>query len=244
MRGIIAHRGSSADRPENTLSAYRRAIEAGADAIEIDLRLTNDGHLVSFHDGTLDRTTGVSGSIESTSLEEVRKLDAGSWFGAGYEGERIPTFSEILNLAKGRIVVFIDLKDGDEGYARQVVEDLRHWGDPKETILGVRSVAAAVYYRRHLPQTRQAGLIPKPEDIRAFAAAAVNVIRLWPEWLKPSASGSGEQLVLRVRDSGCALLLNVEAGTAGEVIPALRAKPEYLFTDDPAALRRALRALQ
>lgn len=246
VRGIIAHRGSSADRPENTLAAYRRAIEAGADAIEIDLRLTKDGHLVSLHDDTLDRTTDGSGPVESITLAEVRKLDAGAWFGPEFKGERVPTFPEILKLARGRILVFLDLKDGDDAYAHQVVEDVRRWGDPAKTMLGVRSVGAAVFYRKQLPATMQVGLIPKPDDLEAFVAAGVDVIRLWPHWLEPGTGGrtSGEQLLERVRKSGRQLLLNAEAGTAEYVKLALPAKPDYLFTDDPALLRRTLRELQ
>ncbi len=246
VRGIVAHRGSSADRPENTLAAYRRAIEAGANAIEIDLRLTKDGHLVSLHDDTLDRTTEGEGPIESVTLAEVRKLDAGTWFDPRYKGERIPTFREILELAKGRISVFLDLKDGDDAYAKQVVDDLRRWGDPARTMLGVRSVAAAVFYRKHLPNALQVGLIPSPNDIEDFVAAGVTVIRLWPKWLEPSAAGAptGQELLFRVRRSGAQLLLNVEAGTAEQVYPALLSTPDYLFTDDPATALQALRNLQ
>ncbi|MCZ2152616.1 MAG: glycerophosphodiester phosphodiesterase family protein [Bryobacterales bacterium] len=238
---IVAHRGSSADRPENTLAAYRRAMEAGAYAIEIDLRLTKDGHLVSLHDGMLDRTTNGRGEVESLTLAEARELDAGSWFSKEYTGEKIPTFPEILALAKGRVRVFLDLKDEGGAYARQVVEDVRRYGDPTWTILGVRSVTAAAYYRGHLPESLQVGLIPAPDDVEAFITAGVRVIRLWPHWLK---SGTGEALVKRVRNGGAELLVNVGDGAPARVTPALRHRPEYVFTDDPARLADMLRSLR
>ena len=246
VRGIVAHRGSSADRPENTLASYRRAIEAGADAIEIDLRLTKDGHLVSLHDDSLDRTTEGTGPVESITLAEARQLDAGVWFDERYRGERIPTFREILELSKGHIQVFLDLKDGGGAYARQVVEDVRRWGDPPRTILGVRSVEAAIYYRQQLPEALQVGLIPNANDIERFVAAGVKVIRLWPKWLLSDATSSmpAKQLLDRVRESGALLLLNVEDGSAEPVKAALLAKPEYLFTDDPGKLRRTLADLE
>ena len=81
---IIAHRGSSADRPENTLAALKRAIDAGATAVEVDVRSTKDGKLVILHDATLDRTTDGTGPLAEKTWTEVRKLDAGSWFDPKY----------------------------------------------------------------------------------------------------------------------------------------------------------------
>src|SRR5580658_1703809 len=104
---VIAHRGASGFAPENTLAAFRRAVELGAGFIETDLQLSRDARLVAFHDETLDRTTDGHGSVSSTMLEDLRRLDAGAWFvrngaalrptvvpagnGGTFAGERIPT---------------------------------------------------------------------------------------------------------------------------------------------------------
>jgi glycerophosphoryl diester phosphodiesterase len=232
---IVAHRGSSTDRPENTLAAYQRAIQASAHAIEIDLRLTLDGHLVSLHDATVDRTTNGSGEVASMPLAEVQALDAGSWFHPRFAAERVPTFKQILALAGDRVDVFLDLKDdGGSEYEQKVVETVRNTAYPERIVFGVRSARAARYYLGQLPNARLCGLIPRPEDLESFADAGVPVIRLWPHWL-PTAG-----LLQRLRDRRLKLLVSAGKGSPEETRPVLDARPEWLFVDDPARLIRTL----
>lgn len=116
MIDVIAHRGASAHAPENTLAAFEKAAEAGADWFELDCHLTHDGELAVMHDGNLKRTTGLDRHVRAMTLAEVRQLDAGSWFGPEFAGERIPTLGEALDLARGRIGVYIEIKsDTEEG---------------------------------------------------------------------------------------------------------------------------------
>src|SRR5216684_4181789 len=96
---VIAHRGASGHSPENTMAAFRRAVELGARFIETDLHLSRDGEIVAIHDPTLDRTTSGRGPVMAHSLDELRQLDAGSWFSPEFAGERIPTLDEILSFA-------------------------------------------------------------------------------------------------------------------------------------------------
>lgn len=93
---VIAHRGASAQLPEHTLAAYERAIEVGADGVECDVRLTRDGQLVCIHDRTLERTSSGRGSVSSKSLEELQRLDFGSWYGG--EPRPVLTFTALLEL--------------------------------------------------------------------------------------------------------------------------------------------------
>ena len=93
---IIAHRGASHDAPENTLSAFKLAIEQGADAFEADFYLTRDDHVVCFHDKDTERITGRKLSITETPFDELRRLDVGSWKGAQWKGEQMPTLEEVL----------------------------------------------------------------------------------------------------------------------------------------------------
>lgn len=96
----IAHRGHSIAAPENTLDAYRRAIELGIDMIECDVNLTRDGELVMIHDWTVDRTTDGTGRVADLTLAEVRRLDAGAWFAPEFRGVRIPTTAETVELGR------------------------------------------------------------------------------------------------------------------------------------------------
>ncbi|SMO91389.1 glycerophosphoryl diester phosphodiesterase [Gracilimonas mengyeensis] len=107
---VIAHRGASAYHPENTMSAFRAAVDMGAEMIELDVLLSKDGVPVVIHDETLERTTDGRGKVEDYNLRDLKKLDAGSWFSSGHKGEGIPTLEEVLNFAKGRIAVNIEIK--------------------------------------------------------------------------------------------------------------------------------------
>ena len=93
---VIAHRGFSSKYPENTIIAFKKALEIGVDEIEFDVKITKDGYLVIMHDETVDRTTNGRGKITEMTLGEIKKLDAGSWFSTGYRGTQIPTLEEAL----------------------------------------------------------------------------------------------------------------------------------------------------
>jgi glycerophosphoryl diester phosphodiesterase len=122
---VIAHRGHSIEVPENTLEAYRRAIELGAEMIECDVNMTRDGELVMIHDWTLDRTTNGSGRVEELTLDEVRALDAGSSFDPTYAGVRVPTTAETLDLAReAGILMCFEVKGETPAHYRRVADAL------------------------------------------------------------------------------------------------------------------------
>jgi glycerophosphoryl diester phosphodiesterase len=109
---ILAHRGSSAYAPENTLAAFRLAVEQRADWLELDVQQTRDGQLVAFHDLRVERTTDGRGALRDLTLADLRTLDAGKWFGPEFAGERVPTFDEVLSLAReAGIRLFPEVKD-------------------------------------------------------------------------------------------------------------------------------------
>ena len=104
MVQIIGHRGARGLEPENTMRSFRKALELKVDHIECDVHLTKDGHIVLIHDHTVDRTTNGTGPVNSFTFEEIRKLDAG-------KGEKIPTLQELIDLARGKVGLNIELKD-------------------------------------------------------------------------------------------------------------------------------------
>ena len=112
----IAHRGASGHAPENTLAAFRLALEQRADRIELDIHQTADGHLVVLHDYSMKRTGGDPRRVGALTLGEIKKMDVGAWAGPGFRGERVPTLEEVLDFAAGRTSLQIELKRGSPYY--------------------------------------------------------------------------------------------------------------------------------
>ena len=107
---VIAHRGFSGRAPENTLAAFRQALEVGADMIELDVHLSMDGEIVVIHDADLSRTTNGKGRVRDLTLAQLKKLDAGTSFSVDLAGELIPTLAEVLELVAGRMLLNIEIK--------------------------------------------------------------------------------------------------------------------------------------
>lgn len=135
---VVAHRGSSAEYPENTMVAFRAAIEEGADLVELDYYTSADGVAFCFHDETLDRTTDAASrlgeGVEASrlSIEELRELDAGSWKAKRFAGERIPTLRRVVEELSSRTVLLIEHKRGDPD---GIVELLRRAGATRNVIV-------------------------------------------------------------------------------------------------------------
>ena len=106
---VVAHRGFSGKYPENTLLAFEKAVEIGADFIELDIHQAKDGNIVVCHDPTIDRTTDGTGFIKDMNYSELRKWDAGSW--KGYPGEKIPLLSDVFRKVGDKIKIFIEIKE-------------------------------------------------------------------------------------------------------------------------------------
>jgi glycerophosphoryl diester phosphodiesterase len=124
VTNVTAHRGASVYAPENTLSAFSRAIEEMADYIELDVQQTKDGAIVVMHDSSAYRTTGVDRRIGDMTLEEVKTLDAGSSFSREFAGEKVPTLDEVLELVNGRAMLNVEIKTNstDQNIAKEVVD--------------------------------------------------------------------------------------------------------------------------
>ena len=121
----IAHRGASEYAPENTFAAFDKALDMGINHVELDVHFSSDGHIVVIHDDLLDRTTDGSGPVADLTLSELRELDAGSWFGAEYTGEKIRSLAELFERYKGRLHFHIEIKARAEGLASRVADLIR-----------------------------------------------------------------------------------------------------------------------
>ena len=236
---ISAHRGASLDRPENTIAAFERAIEAGATAIEIDVRTSRDGKLVIMHDARVDRTTDGTGRVNDLTWAELSKLDAGSWFGAEYASERVPSLDHALQFCRGRIDIHLDLKELGPAYVDRVTASVQAHGDPTSTIAAVRTVEQARQLQERVPEMKTLMFLRQMEQIDMALAAKVDYLRPQLDWLAESP-----ELLGKLREGGAKIHLDATTGTPKAVLPLLGYRPESLLCDDPEQLRKTLTQLQ
>src|SRR6266576_311506 len=185
---VIAHRGASGNAPENTLAAFKKAVALGAPFIETDLQLSRDAHFVAIHDATVNRTTNGQGAVHDMKLTELRRLDAGSWFGSEFAGERIPTLEEILAFSKKNDVVFyLEIKPGGSwGGDHALIGALRESGEIPRAVVISFDAAIVLSLRKIEPaliaEARRKDLqvvcwtVNHPAHMRMLAAAGVDGI--------------------------------------------------------------------
>lgn len=165
---VIAHRGASVHAPENTIAAFSLAAEIGADAVELDAKLTADGQVVVHHDRTLDRTTTGTGPLKSRTLEELQRLDAGSHFNLSYAGERIPTLSEVFRAVADRLLINIELSNYASPFdclPEAVVKLVHEFGLEKRVLLSSFNPAGLIKVRKLAPEI-QLGLLTDAKEPR------------------------------------------------------------------------------
>jgi glycerophosphoryl diester phosphodiesterase len=181
----IAHRGASKEAPENTLAAFRRALEAGAAAVECDVQRTRDGRLVVIHDQTVDRTTNGRGPVVCLTFDECRRLDAGAWFDPAFAGERVPSLDDVLDLVRDRALLLLEIKHGPifyEGIEAQIAGALRrHRMDAAALVMSFDH--ASVRQMRDAAPDVATAIIYRARLVDPVAAArAADADALCPEW--------------------------------------------------------------
>jgi len=154
----FAHRGSSKICPENTMAAFKKALEQGATGIETDVQLTKDGEPVLIHDETLKRTTSGTGWVKDHTLNELKELDAGSWFHPDFREERLPHLDELLELVQDRgTIVNIELKNGVvpyEGLEEKVIQRVRDHGLSSRVVISSFNHYSLLLCKKLAPEIR------------------------------------------------------------------------------------------
>ena len=138
---VISHRGEHLHHPENTMPAFAEAVRVGADYIEVDVRTTADGKLVLMHDGSVTRTTDGQGDVAKMTFEEIRALDAGSKMGPEFKGTKVPTFDEVLDYARGKINIYVDVK---QVAAQELVQHIHDHGMSDHVVIYSGRISKAV----------------------------------------------------------------------------------------------------
>jgi glycerophosphoryl diester phosphodiesterase len=181
---VFGHRGAKAIAPENTLVAFQVACDAGADGIEFDVQLSSDGVAVVIHDASVERTTNGAGRVADLSLEQLRTLDAGSWFDAAYAKQRIPTLEQVLETFAGKLLFNIELKadvtDAD-ALAHAVARALTRHSDTDSVIVSSFNPLALVSMQREYPNVPIGFLFDEVDhDVTQWALANLDLFAVHP----------------------------------------------------------------
>ncbi len=237
---IFAHRGASTYAPENTLAAFRAAIEQGADAIELDAKLTRDGEVVVFHDSTLKRITGIEGRVNRFRLAELKAMDAGSFFSPEFRGEKIPTLGEVFGEIGSNLLINVELTNYNspgDNLVEKVIEAVEQHQIADRLLFSSFDPRNLLRIRRYLPET--------PVAILALPGIAGFINRSWfgrriaPKIVHPFHTDVGLSYIRKQHHIG----RRVHTWTVNEreVIRNLfLAGIDGIFTDDPKLAREAL----
>ncbi|MGQ9832808.1 MAG: glycerophosphodiester phosphodiesterase [Candidatus Villigracilaceae bacterium] len=168
---VFAHRGASAQAPENTLAAFELAARQGAPAIELDAKLSADGQVIVMHDARVDRTTDGKGRVCDLSLTALRELDAGSWFSEQYRGERIPTLGEVFETLGKRLFINVELTNyttPHDALVEKVTELVKAFGLQSQVIFSSFLPHNLVQAAKRLPEVPR-GLLASPRLMGMWA---------------------------------------------------------------------------
>lgn len=248
----LAHRGASASAPENTLEAFRLAVESGAGGLELDVHMTRDGEIVVLHDPTVDRTTEGTGPVSGMSLSEVRRLDAGYRFASDgahpYRGKGVlvPTLAEVFREFP-EVVVNMDIKEHRPGFEEAVLREIWAAGAGGRTLVASWDFGTIRRFRR-----LSGGLVPTAAsrfEIGAFYVSSrlrlERLLRPAYDALQVPVRHRGLELVTRrfldaAHDRG----VRVDAWTideAGEMRRLLDLGVDGIMSDRPGVLEEVLR---
>lgn len=236
----MAHRGSSARAPENTFAAFDRAVEDGADAIELDVRLSGENELVVCHDSTIDRCSEGTGRVSALTVPELKQFSAGAWFSKAFSAERIPTLAEVFERYADRIAINVEFKaDRSENNILLVdrccrlIESFRL----RDTILITSFHHSLVTRLKQLRSNIPAGLLLNPVHILKWSPRTL-ASRFGVGYL---VVGGGSLRKSFVEDAHrCGLKVGeFTVNTERRMKRAIRFGLDTVITDDPLTMKKA-----
>ncbi len=230
---ITAHRGSSLGAPENTLSALELAVEELADRIELDVQETADGVLVIYHDSNMNRLTGVNRRLEDMTYEELEQMDVGSWFSPEYAGEKVPTLEQVMERAKGRIDLNLDLKNmgNDSMLPEKVLDMVRRYDMMDQCVITSANRTYLKRLKELEPEIRTGYILPAAYGL-SYDDEAFDLVSIRSDFVTA-------RLIHRVHEAG----KTVHTWTVNDrrELERLRAlEVDDIITDDPVLAREVL----
>ncbi len=237
---LLAHRGDLAHAPENTLPSFSQAIQKGADGVELDAKLTSDGHVIVIHDPTLNRTTNGSGKVASFKLDEIRKLDAGVWFDEKFKGTQVPLLEEVFETVGKDKLINIELTNystRNDGLTAKVCELIKRHNNQSQIIFSSFFASNLKIAAQILPAVPR-GLLAMPGLLGLWARSFGFMFGDY-QALHPYISSTSREQIQRAHR----LKRRVHVWTANTPAEIQQLKEwgaDGLFTDDPATAVHAL----
>lgn len=231
---VIAHRGVHRGIPENSLPAYQKAIDLGSDFIEIDVRSTKDGKIVSVHNSSIDAyVNGLSGKVKDFTLAELKELDIGERIGPEWKNTRIPTFEEILLLCKGKIGIYLDLK---EPLVPELVRLIKKYGMERDIVWYIPAYyTAAIKDLKRLCPDCLPMPDPGPKENIALVAAKVQ-----PLVIATDMGQLNEEFMQISRENHTLVFVDEDIGNEAEWTQILEWGTDGIQSDNPEELIRFL----
>ena len=232
----IAHRGASAYEPENTLRAFERAIQMGATMLELDIHLSRDGHPIVIHDATVSRTTNRKGQVSDMTLKQIKELDAG-------KGERVPTLTEVIDLARDRVILYIELKG--QLTPDPVVDTLNSMAFEDQVIVS-SFYPWLIQKIKFLNQKIRTSMLIRSEDQAAgfvewaLAVAADYVHPAWENEIPTPSKLLTPDMIINIRRQGLGLIIWQE-DRPSELQELVKLGPDGICTNTPDVLAVILR---
>jgi glycerophosphoryl diester phosphodiesterase len=235
---VCAHRGDVAAAPENTIPAIRSAVEKGVGMIEFDVQLSKDGRLVIMHDPTVNRTTNGKGKVEDLTFEELRALDAGSWFDPKFARTQIPTLKEVLEVIPTTIQCNVHLKNSP-GVAEAAAKVIAELGRLKQCLLACTKEQAEEA-RRAVPAVQICNMSRQGRDRQAYIQLTIDTKC---EYIQLHRNNGTENLAASVKTlHGKGVTVNYFGTEDPKTIKELaKAGVDYILTDNVDLCQKTLR---
>lgn len=221
---IVSHRGANRQAPENTFASARKAIEAGAAYVEVDVRRSKDGVYYVFHDGTLDRTTNGTGLFAETLSFDIDTLDAGSWFGLGFKDEKVPRLYDFLQWIKGKAGVYIDYKDLE---INEILAMIHETGMENDCFFWFSNSEKAIEFRKLAPN------LPLKVNASSIKSLDSIVNTFNPQIIECSIINLTEDFIHECRIRGLKVMPYISGNDWGSYQKAIEIKVDMVNLDVP-----------
>lgn len=231
---IVGDMGYKSIAPENTYAAAQACIDIGCDVIKVDIRTSKDGVPYLLSDTKVDRTTDGHGRISFLQSDYLDTLDAGSWFDKRFKGEKIPKLKEFLKWLKGRLNIFLDVKDANIRYLISLVEDL---GYEDKCFFG--------FMHRNQMLEFKSYTIHHKLSVKALNSESVEAVveDLSPQIIKVDYNNLSDKLIGNIKKFGLKFLINVEEDFEENFKKAIYLNPQYIQTKHLKTLKRVKKKL-